>query len=149
MNLFHLASGLGIKEVIKMLLECGYSPESDNYRRTPLMMAIRNCQNDAFFYLFGGIQKYYKRDYSYNTMLHYAAAYGNSEIVRYLLDMGMAQTMNRKKYYPFEMAVLKGHFHCARMLENWGLHFSHHLPNRLTKNPRGTQEFYQMFEYLL
>lgn len=85
------------------------------------------------------MHRYYKRDHSYNTMLHYAAAYGNLEIVKYLQDIGVVQTMNRKKFYPFEIAVLKGHYQCAKMLENWSLHFSHHLPNRLTKNPRGTE----------
>ena len=49
-------------------------------------------------------------------MLHYAAAYGNIEIVKYLLDVGAVQTMNRKKFYPFEIAVLKGHYQCAKLL---------------------------------
>lgn len=57
--------------------------------------------------------------------------------------------MNRKSFYPFEIAVLKGHYQCARLLENWTLHFSHHLLNRLSKNPRGTQEYYEIYEYLL
>lgn len=57
--------------------------------------------------------------------------------------------MNRKRFYPFEIAVLKGHYECAKMMENWTLHFSHHLPNRLAKNPRATPEFLEMFEYLL
>ncbi len=53
------------------------NPEPDYYRRTPLMIAIRNHHNDIFFNLFFQSSKYYKRDYSYNTFLHYAAAYGN------------------------------------------------------------------------
>lgn len=95
--------------------------------------------------MFNNIQRYYKRDHSYNTLLHYAAAYGNVEIVRYLQEIGMVQSMNRKRFYPFEIAVLKGHYECAKLLENWTLHFCHHLPNRLAKNPRGTKEFYEMF----
>ena len=81
-----------------------------------MMMSIRNHQNDCFFYLFGSVPRYYRRDYSYNTMLHYAAAYGNLEVVRYLQDIGTVQTMNKKKFYPFEVAVLKGHYECARLL---------------------------------
>lgn len=80
------------------------------------MMAIRNYQNDLFFYLFNNSPRYYKRDYSYNTLLHYAAAYGNMEIVKYLLEVGMQQTMNRKSFYPFEIAILKGHYQCAKIL---------------------------------
>jgi ankyrin repeat protein len=109
------------------------------------MIAIRNYQNDIFFSLFSNSSCYYKRDYSYNTLLHYAAAYGNMEIVKYLLEMGMNQTMNRKSFYPFEIAILKGHISCAKLLENWNLHFSHHLLNRILKNPRGTNEFYEIF----
>lgn len=80
------------------------------------MLAIRNNHNDIFFNLFTQSERYYKRDYSYNTLLHYAAAYGNAEVVKYLLDMGMGQTMNRKSFYPFEIAILKGHFQCAKLL---------------------------------
>jgi ankyrin repeat protein len=92
------------------------NPEPDMFRRTPLMLAIRNHHNDIFFNLFFQSNKYYKRDYSYNTFLHYAAAYGNMEIIKYLLELKMQQTMNRKSFYPFEIAVLKGHFQCARLL---------------------------------
>ena len=102
------------------------------------MIAIRNYQNDIFFQIFNNLQRYYKRDYSYNTLLHYAAAYGNMEIVKFFIEIGMLQTMNRKSLYPFEIAILKGHYACAKMLENWTLHLSHHLLNRLSKNPRGT-----------
>jgi ankyrin repeat protein len=145
MTILHLAAGNGQKDVVKWLLDRGNGSEADNFRRTAQMIAIRNYQNDIFFLLFQQCPRYYKRDYSYNTLLHYAAAYGNMEIVKYLLDVGMAQTMNRKSFYPFEIAILKGHYHCARMLENWTLHFSHHLLNRIAKNPRGTPEYYEIF----
>jgi hypothetical protein len=42
------------------------------------MIAIRNNQNDIFFHLFFHSTKYHRRDYSHNTLLHYAAAYGTS-----------------------------------------------------------------------
>lgn len=116
MNIFHFAAANGQREILKILTDYGYSPEPDNYRRTPLMIALRNYQNEAFFYLFSNSQKYYKRDYSYNTLLHYAAAYGNIEMVKYLQEIGIVQSMNRKSFYPFEIAVLKGHFQCAKLL---------------------------------
>lgn len=49
------------------------------------MLAIRNNHSDIFFNLFLSSTKYFRRDYSHNTLLHYAAAYGNVEIVKYLL----------------------------------------------------------------
>lgn len=49
------------------------------------MIAIRNYQNDIFFQIFNSLHRYYKRDYSYNTLLHYAAAYGNMEIVKFFM----------------------------------------------------------------
>lgn len=49
------------------------------------MLAIRNNHNDIFFNLFFSSTKYYRRDFSHNTLLHYAAAYGNIEVVKYLL----------------------------------------------------------------
>ena len=77
MGVFHFAASTGQKDILKLLIDAGYSPEPDHFRRTPLMLAIRNYQNEAFFYLFANSARYYKRDYSYNTLLHYAAAYGN------------------------------------------------------------------------
>ena len=77
MNVLHLAAATGQKDVVKMLLEKGIGIEPDNFRRTPLMLAIRNNHNDIFFSLFQASTKYYRRDFSHNTLLHYAAAYGN------------------------------------------------------------------------
>jgi ankyrin repeat protein len=84
MTILHLAAGTGQKELVRILLDKGFNPEHpDNFRRTPLMIAIRNYQNEIFFMIFQSLQRYYKRDYSYNTLLHYAAAYGNLEIVKF------------------------------------------------------------------
>ncbi len=77
MSVLHLAAATGQKDVIKLLLEKGINIEPDNFRRTPLMLAIRNNHNDIFFNLFHASIKYNRRDFSHNTLLHYAAAYGN------------------------------------------------------------------------
>ena len=45
MNILHLAAGTGQKDVVKLLLEKGLTIEPDNFRRTPLMIAIRNNHN--------------------------------------------------------------------------------------------------------
>mgnify|MGYP002346451936 CR=1 FL=1 len=84
------------------MLEKGLTVEPDNYRRTPIMMAIRNNHNDIFFNLFTTSVKYYRRDFSHNTLLHYAAAYGNVEVVKYLLETKLnLQTPNKKNFYPY------------------------------------------------
>lgn len=57
--------------------------------------------------------------------------------------------MNRKCIYPFELAVLKGHMMCAKMLENWDLHYIQHLPSMILKNPRGSKDFIEMCKYLV
>ena len=82
------------------------------------------------------------RDYSNNTLLHYAAAYGNMELVIYLSKV-IDQIPNKKNFYPWEIAVLKGHIRCAQLLEmkedkliSFPQH--HHLIFLLLKNPRGT-----------
>lgn len=50
-------------------------------------------------------------------MLHYAAAYGNFRIMNPLLQRLM-QRKNKRNYYPWELAVGKGHIGCARILED-------------------------------
>ena len=117
MTIFHIAAGKGNKELIKYFIDKGLNPDQpDHFRKTPLMVAVRNFQNDVFFLIFHQLARYFKRDYSYNTLLHYAAAYGNIEIVKFFLEIGISQTMNRKGLYPFEIAILKGHYGCAKLL---------------------------------
>ena len=45
--------------------------------------------------------------------------------------------------------MLKGHFHCAQLLELKEFPHHHHLIFLLLKNPRGTPEFFKMIDYLL
>ena len=46
MTILHLAAGTGQKDLVRILLDKGFNPEHpDNFRRTPLMIAIRNYQN--------------------------------------------------------------------------------------------------------
>mgnify|MGYP000208017197 FL=1 len=75
--MLHLAAGIGDKAIIKLLLSKGIRCTWDNFRRSPLVIALRNHHNDIFFELLKEGQSNIKRDYSNNTLLHYAAAYGN------------------------------------------------------------------------
>lgn len=45
MGVFHFAASTGQKDILKLLMDAGYTPEPDHFRRTPLMIAIRNYQN--------------------------------------------------------------------------------------------------------
>jgi ankyrin repeat protein len=73
----HLAAGLGNKDIVKLILSKDNRCTVDAFRRTPFIIALRNHQNDIFFQLIKETQSNFKRDYSNNTLLHYAAAYGN------------------------------------------------------------------------
>lgn len=57
-----------------------------------------------------------KVDSSLNTLLHYAAAYGNIEAIQILKDR-IEQTKNKRGLYPWEIAIYKGHIGAAKLLE--------------------------------
>lgn len=141
-SILHLAAGLGNKEIVRLILSKEIKCTWDNFRRSPLTIALRNHQNDIFFELLRDSQSNINRDYSNNTLLHYAAAYGNTELVIYLSSI-ISQIPNKKNFYPWELAVLKGHYYCAQLLEmkdGKAVQFPqhHHLIYLLLKNPRGT-----------
>lgn len=72
----------------------------DKYNKTPVMYAIRNHNNEIVHKLLSAGCKHNISDTSLNTLLHYAAAYGNIEAVIFLRDH-INQTKNRKHYYPW------------------------------------------------
>jgi ankyrin repeat protein len=49
--------------------------------------------------------------------LHYAAAYGNLFILKYLLEF-IKQVQNKERLYPWDIAIGKGHLACAKYLRN-------------------------------
>lgn len=50
----------------------------DKYKKTPAMYAIMNNNNQILFKLLSLGSKHNRTDNSLNTLLHYAAAYGNT-----------------------------------------------------------------------
>ena len=88
----------------------------DKYKKSPSMIAIRNNNNDCFVKLLENGCKLDKVDSSMNTLLHYAAAYGNIEAILILKDR-REQCKNRKGLYPWEVAIHKGHLGAAKLLE--------------------------------
>ena len=83
----HLAAGIGNKEIVKMILMKDNKIRWDNFRRSPLVFALRNHHNDIFFNILNETGCSLRRDHSNNTLLHYAAAYGNLELVMYLSNV--------------------------------------------------------------
>ena len=51
-----------------------------------------------------------------NTLLHYAAAYGNIQAILILKDK-QDQCKNKKGLYPWEVAIHKGHLGAAQLLQ--------------------------------
>lgn len=82
-ELFYLVAGTGNIEIFRLLIERMPSflsisfEKSEKFRRTPLMFAIRNHNNEILYQLLEEGCKYSKSDSTENTLLHYAAAYGN------------------------------------------------------------------------
>ena len=104
----HLAAGNSNLDTIRMIIDKGVQFTNDCFRRSPLVIALRNHHNDIFFQLLQENQAISKKDYSNNTLLHYAAAYGNIELVIYLTSL-LGSDRNKKNFYPWELAILKGH----------------------------------------
>jgi hypothetical protein len=80
------------------------------------MIAIRNHNNDCLVKLLEHGCKLEKADSSFNTLLHYAAAYGNIEAIHILKQNGVIQTKNKRGIYPWEIAIFKGHIGAAKIL---------------------------------
>lgn len=109
--MFHLLAGTGNLQILEMFLRKEIRPihSSDRYKRTPAMIAIRNHNNDFFYKIIEEGCRIDKNDSSQNSLLHYAAAYGNIEAIAFLKAQSCEQKKNKKGIYPIEIAVLKGH----------------------------------------
>lgn len=94
-----------------------YIDAIDRFKRTSLMMSIRNHNHIIFQQLVKQKPKLLKSDSSGNTLLHYAAAYGNLYATKYLISF-IKQVQNKEGLYPWEIAVGKGHMACAKYLRN-------------------------------
>lgn len=65
------------------------------------MYAIRNHNNNILYKLLVAGCRPYKSDSTLNTLLHYAAAYGNIEAIKMLLNNNIYQCKNKRNYYPW------------------------------------------------
>jgi ankyrin repeat protein len=83
------------------LINAGHQIDSlDRFKRTPLFFAIRNNNHAVTYELLKNGAKYYKKDTSLNSLLHYCAAYGNTLFLQHLLPH-MKINKNKQKYYPW------------------------------------------------
>lgn len=87
----------------------------DKFKKTPPMLAVRNNNNDCLVKLIENGCRLDKVDSSLNTLLHYAAAYGNIEAILILRER-IPQTKNKRGLYPWEVAIFKGHLGAAQLL---------------------------------
>lgn len=126
----------------------GLSNAVDKFKKTPLVYAIRNHNNEIMYRLLSAGCKHNRNDTSMNTLLHYAAAYGNVEAVLFLRDH-ISQTKNRRNYYPLEMAVMKGHLGCAKLLSDHLFSFQQDPLFLFMTNIRGTDEYFECIRYIV
>lgn len=126
---------------------------SDRYKRTPLFFSIRNNNHLASYELLRNGAKYYKKDTSNNSLLHYCAAYGNTLFLQHFLPY-LKSNKNKHRYYPWEIAVGKGHIACMKLLEKHERSLvdgrpEHHMGFMNMKNIRYTPESMEIMNYLI
>lgn len=149
-DLFHLLAGTGNTEIMDLILRKEILPYAshDKYKKTPPMVAIRNNNNDCFIKLIENGCRLEKVDSSLNSLLHYAAAYGNIEAILILRDV-LDQTKNKKGLYPWELAIYKGHLGAAELLEpDEALDFIEDPLYFALSNIRGTPEYMECIRYI-
>ena len=115
----HLAAGVGNIHIVRELLEKEHPIDCrDRYKRTPLFFSIRNNNHAVSYELLRRGAKYWKKDNSMNSLLHYCAAYGNNLFLQHLIPH-LKMSKNRDRYYPWEIAVGKGHIACIKLLDKY------------------------------
>jgi ankyrin repeat protein len=101
-DIFHLLAGTGNIQIMDLILKKEILPYTshDKFKKTPPMIAIRNNNNECLVRLIENGCKLEKVDSSLNTLLHYAAAYGNIEAIHILKDR-IEQSKNKRGMYPW------------------------------------------------
>lgn len=150
-DVFHIAAWSGNIEILCKLIDkwgVYLSNSYDKFKKTPAMYAIRNHNNDILYKLLISGCRPFKADTTLNTLLHYAAAYGNIEALKMLLNNSITQTKNKRNFYPWEVAVMKGHLGCAKILENENFEFKQDPLYMMLTAIRGTEEYINCIKYV-
>ena len=105
------AAAYGRYELCEWLLERKARVLSkDKYKRTPLMMAVKNGHLRVASLLLQNGSAWNHVDSSQNSVLHYAAAFGWKECIDLLLKHGAdINAANMWKVTPITIAMLKNH----------------------------------------
>ena len=82
----HRVAALGHPDIIKSMIQLGAKPTvTNNNHETPLMLAVKEGQNEAVRVLFDYHDKKLDRDAEGNTLLFSAAMNGREDTLRFLL----------------------------------------------------------------
>lgn len=105
------AAAFGRYELCEWLLERkARTLSKDKYKRTPLIMAVKNGHVRVASLLLQNGSEWDHVDSSQNSVLHYAAAFGWKECIDLLLKHGAnINATNMWKITPITIAMLKNH----------------------------------------
>ena len=107
-----LASSLGLYDMVKLILEKGgKSIKKDKYKRTPLILALKNCHARVASLLLAHGCPFDEPDSSDNYPIHYACSYGCLDGLDILIRAGANPNVyNSWKLTPIAGAMMKNHF---------------------------------------
>ncbi|KAM9979763.1 hypothetical protein ACTFIZ_006024 [Dictyostelium cf. discoideum] len=114
------ASIMGHFDAVKILVEEGKADveKKDKFKRTALVLAAINGHIKIVSFLLHYNASFKVIDSSKNSILHFTAAYGWIDIIRYLVEQFQApiNEFNDWKTTPLSVAIRKGHFQCTKYL---------------------------------
>ncbi|KAN0029742.1 hypothetical protein ACTA71_007878 [Dictyostelium dimigraforme] len=114
------ASIMGHFDAVKILVEEGKADveKKDKFKRTALVLAAINGHIKIVSFLLHYNASLKVIDSSKNSILHFTAAYGWTDIIRYLVEQFQApiNEFNDWKTTPLSVAIRKGHFQCTKFL---------------------------------
>lgn len=113
----HLAAYLGFIPAVEMLL-ADFDPDiENNWKQTPLMLAMQEGREDAVKLLRAHGADIDHKDDEGQTPLHYAADKGNMKMAKYLLSDGAdPEVVNNNGQTPFFWAAFHGHVEICNLL---------------------------------
>ena len=114
----HAAARSGYREIAKLLIECGTSPDVLNRnRKTPLHVACGNGKLDVSRFLIDQGPNINSRDVNDFIPLHTASRYGHVETARLLLECGSdVNARGASQWAPLHYASRFGYLDLARLL---------------------------------
>ena len=105
-KLITLCAEGGNPESIAKMLELGQSIEESSPYGTPIQIAAKNNRTEAVKFLIKNGANIFIKDDQFNTILHYAAFYSNSELIQFEIEAGLkVNDMNIAKQTPLSFAL--------------------------------------------